>query len=162
MKTFKKIKLLLASLMLLTLIQCSNPLDQEIYGVLAATDGPASKELMEGLLEGVFVQFQYNGEQGRNQIYFAEFSSDHIYNEIGGLYRQSSPIINWDWDASHPWFSDNFWGKPYRAIANANLYLEIVETSELSDDEKKLGIPKHVLQELLLMLPYLICLVLYL
>ena len=93
---------------------------------------------MEGLLNGVYAQFQFNGVQGRNFIYFSEFSGDLLYNERGGLSRVTSFVQNWNWDSTNPnWFEFDFWRKPYEAIRNANFFLEVVDDSELSNERKR-------------------------
>lgn len=119
-------------------VQCTEPLKNEVYGEYSNIDGPASKGFMQGLLTGVYSEFQFNGEQGRDFIYFSDFTGDHIYNERGGLSRVTAYLLNWNWDAQNPsWFRDDFWKKPYAAIRNANFFLEVVGNSKLSAEEKK-------------------------
>lgn len=139
MKKYIVLKLSIMLFIVATCMQCSEPLKTEVYGEYSVLDGPASKGFMEGLLNGVYAEFQFNGVQGRDFFYFSDFSGDHLYNERGGLSRVTAFVLNWNWDAQNPsWFRDDFWVKPYAAIRNANFFLEVVENSELTDDEKKL------------------------
>ncbi len=139
MKRFYKIiKISLMVFLGLTLTHCEDPLKTEIFGEFAPTNGPASEGFMEGLLNGVYAEFQLNGATGRDFIYFSDFSGDHLWNERGGLSRVTAFVLNWNWDSQNPsWFRNGFWSQPYQAIRNANAFLEVVDNSELSDDQKK-------------------------
>ncbi|MBU3028397.1 RagB/SusD family nutrient uptake outer membrane protein [Zobellia galactanivorans] len=137
MKKFINIKLGILTILGLMCTQCEDPLKTEVYGEYSLVDGPASKGFMDGLLNGVYAEFQFNGVQGRDFFYFSDFSGDHLYNERGGLSRVTAFVQNWNWDAQNPsWFRDDFWTKPYAAIRNANFFLEVVDNSELSAEEK--------------------------
>lgn len=137
MKQFNIIRTYILIFLGITCIQCEEPLKTEVFGEFTPIDGPASEGFMRGLLDGVYSEFQFNGADGRNFIYFGDFSGDHLWNERGGLSRVTAFVLNWNWDAQNPsWFRSNFWSKPYRAIRNANFFLEVVEDSKLSDEEK--------------------------
>ncbi|MEL7006385.1 MAG: RagB/SusD family nutrient uptake outer membrane protein, partial [Bacteroidota bacterium] len=122
----------------LTMTNCSNGIETEVFGEITASEGgAASASTVNGLLDGVYAEMTLGTSPGLHFIYTAEFSADHVWNERGGLSNSSVFFLNWNWDAQNPsWIRTSLWAKPYRTIRNANFLLEIIDGADVPDADK--------------------------
>jgi hypothetical protein len=134
-KVINYISQLFLLIVLIGLVSCD--LEPEFYTEYDL-EGNVDQKTLDGLMYGAYDSYQFNGAAGRNLVYAGDYSGDHIWNERGGLALQSVYFKDFNWDEQNPsWFVNDFFGKPYQAIADVNGILDIIETANVDDDIKK-------------------------
>lgn len=79
-----------------------------------------------------------NPSSSRWYINTSEVTTDVGYNTAGGEGLTLVQLINFTWDASLGILSSEVWAPHYRAIRDANLVLEYLPETDLSDETRKL------------------------
>jgi starch-binding outer membrane protein, SusD/RagB family len=82
--------------------------------------------------------FMQNPTPSRNVINVSEVSSDIGFNSGGAENLFLQQLINFTWDASLGTFQADVWAPTYRAIRDANIVLENIESVNTSEANKKL------------------------
>jgi len=127
--------------MTMILISCHDDiLETKIYDEFSFTGDSFNERTAEKLMSGIYANYQMNGEPGRNLIYANDFSGDHMYNEWGGLAKETTYMKNFNWTAQAPsvWLYEHFYQQPYAAIRDVNGLLEVIDNADMSEEKIEL------------------------
>lgn len=118
-----------------SLIGCKKFLTETPPSELDAKNFLTSEQGISALLNSVYSSANFGD---KDMMTVTEWSTD-INLERGGVEeRDASVIMNYTLDGNVDRMNSNLWYVPYTAIRNANIFLDNVDNSELSDDKKKL------------------------
>lgn len=131
----KPINILLIILLAGTsLMSCKKFLEENPPSELDATKLMSTEEGILSVLNSVYAVANMNN---KDMITVTEWSTD-INLERGGVEeRDASVISNFTLDANVARLNSNLWDIPYRAIRNANIFLDNIDQAPLSDADKK-------------------------
>ncbi|MDT0677894.1 RagB/SusD family nutrient uptake outer membrane protein [Autumnicola musiva] len=73
----------------------------------------------------------------KNEILVNEITTDMSYVRIGAVERELTPFLNFNWDASDPFFQAPIWNTRYQAIRDANTVLENIENTSIEASEQQ-------------------------
>ena len=112
---------------------CDSVLDAEVHSQLAPGNYLRTERGIVSTLQAAYAQVAFISGQWINNI--SDWHTDIAWETGGGINRTAVPIINYTWDSSS--FAPHY-SKRYTAIRDANIILENVEASEVSDAQKEL------------------------
>ena len=122
----------------LSISSCTGFLDEEMFSQLAPTNYLKTKEgLTSVLYEGYAKAANMNSN---NSIYVLgpqEFSTDILYQSGDNVEATIKNHRDFNWDPTMDFLIQN-WDSPYQCIRDANIVLENLDDSNLSDVDKKL------------------------
>lgn len=117
---------------------CNDFLKEEVYSQLSPTNYLKTKEgLTSVLYEGYAKAANMNSN---NSIYVLgpqEFATDVLYQSGDNVEATIRNFRDFNWDPTMDFLIQN-WDSPYQCIRNANIVLENIQASNLSDEERKL------------------------
>ena len=130
-------KKIIYSLLLLNLLACNNPLEEEVYSSFGPNNFFNTAEDAEALLNSAYALEQKQGTDGfRNIFVMAEVTTDLLIIREGGLRGLAQPFEDFTWNASHEFF-DTAWTRYYSAIYRANLVIDNVDAIDFDAERKK-------------------------
>lgn len=117
---------------------CNDFLKEEVYSQLSPTNYLKTKEgLTSVLYEGYAKAANMNSN---NSIYVLgpqEFATDVLYQSGDNVEATIRNFRDFNWDPTMDFLIQN-WDSPYQCVRNANIVLENIAASNLSDEERKL------------------------
>ncbi|GAA3515275.1 RagB/SusD family nutrient uptake outer membrane protein [Aquimarina addita] len=125
----------LSILSIMTLISCSDALEEETFSVLGPTNFYNSAEDAEALLNGVYTASQGYRDISRDYLTINEMTTDILIERGGGINANTQPIEDFIWPTTHPYF-DFFWGRYYVAIYRANVTIEQVPNIDMDEERR--------------------------
>lgn len=136
MKTLNILKYKALLLLLLVSAACSDALEEEVFSQLAPGNFLTTQEGIKSVLDAAYAEGYLNGYSHHSVRNIEEWCTDIEWETGGGENRTAVLMINFTWDASVGWMYGDMWQKPYRAIRNANVVLDNIEMTEMSDAER--------------------------
>lgn len=130
-------KKLLYIILLLNLVSCSNPLEEQVYSAFGPNNFFKTVDDAEALLNSAYALEQKQGSDGfRNIMVMAEVTTDLLIIREGGLRGLAQPLEDFTWNASHEFF-DTGWTRYYSGIYRANLVIDNVPNIDFDAERKK-------------------------
>ncbi|TDB62733.1 RagB/SusD family nutrient uptake outer membrane protein [Arundinibacter roseus] len=127
MKTIHKFSLILALFVCCLLpTACQDFLAEDVYTQYAPQDFLQSEDGIKKVLVGAYSRLQINGGMREDQFTLSEFPTDMTLTSGGQFEKDALPFINFQWDASSPFFR-SIWVPLYTAVRNANVLLENID-----------------------------------
>ncbi len=111
---------------LLVLSGCTEFLEEEVYTQYAPEEFLNNEDGIQKVLIGAYSQLQVQSGMREDQFTLSEFPTDITLESGGQFEKDALPFINFQWDASSPFFL-NIWARMYRAIRNANVLLDNID-----------------------------------
>ncbi len=115
---------------------CKKLLDEQVYSQLGPSNFYNNADDAEALLNGVYTEAQGYRDLVRDRLAFNAMTTDIFWETGGSINTQCQPMIDFTWDATHPWLH-GFWNRAYSDIHRANLVLDRVPAIEMNEDRKK-------------------------
>lgn len=116
---------------------CSDLLDEELFSQMAPENFLTTQEGIKSTLDAAYAEGYQNGYSHHSVRNIEEWCTDIEWETGGGENRTAVLMINFTWDASVDWMYGDMWLKPYRAIRNANVVLENVESADISEELRR-------------------------
>jgi hypothetical protein len=116
---------------------CEDALKEEVYSQLAPENFLTTEEGIQSVLFAAYAEQAIIGNRGNFIVHAEEWSTDIEWETGGGANRTATLFINFTWDPSTD-IIFNMWQPQYRAIRNANLVLENLENTSISEEAKSL------------------------
>lgn len=117
---------------------CEDYLEEEAYSELAPENFLTTPEGIESVLNSAFGAGFINGYDAHSVYDIQNWCTDIEWETAGGENSTAVQIINFNWGPSTTWINGVMWERPYRAIRNANILLENVDKTKISDETKAL------------------------
>jgi len=95
-----------------------------------------TQEGIKSVLDGAYAEGYLNGYSHHSVRNIEEWCTDIEWETGGGENRTAVLMINFTWDASVGWMYGDMWLKPYRAIRNANVVLENIANTNMTENER--------------------------
>ena len=121
----------------LMLFSCKKALDVTPPSEFAPGNVLSNEAGIKALLFSAYASWQ-NPTPSRFIINDSEVCTDMAFNTAGNENLQLSQLINFTWDASLGTFQADVWAPSYRSIRDANIVLDNMAATNMSDDKKKL------------------------
>ncbi|MNW92473.1 SusD family protein [compost metagenome] len=140
MKKIFKFSIIFCGLSVFSLSSCKDFLKEEVYNQLAPENYLKTKEGLTSLLYEAYAKAA--NMNSNNSIYVLgpqEFSTDILFQSGDSVEPTIKNYRDFNWDATLDFLIQN-WDPPYQSIRDANIVLENVPNSTLSDAERKLYI----------------------
>ena len=114
---------------------CKKLLDEQVYAQLGPSNFYNNADDAEALLNGVYTQAQGYRDLVRDRLAFNAMTTDIFWESGGSINTQCQPMIDFTWDATHPWLH-GFWNRAYADIYKANIVLDKVPAIPMNEDRK--------------------------
>lgn len=122
---------------ILFLASCTK-LQPKIYSNLTSDNAYSTKSDIEAALTGLYANVDgsggYNKYYNGYQVMTTDYGSDMGFSTAGG---DPTAMSTFTYNENNSYITAN-WQWPYKLIANANLLLSKIESSQISDQDKKL------------------------
>ncbi len=139
MKSINKIVLSAFVILSLLCVRCEGPLDPEVFSQTAPDNLFNSLPGVEGVLFGAYSWAAENhGNDLAQGITAPEAMTDIGFATAGAIANWLLNFQDFILDGSGSSLYDLYWNDPYRAIRNANIILENIESANIGDDDKVL------------------------
>lgn len=116
---------------------CKEALEVQPFGEFAPSNVLTSENGIKAVLYSAYSSFQ-NPQPTRILINISEVTTDMAFNSGGAENLYLTQYINFNWDPSMAQFQADVWAPAYRSIRDANLVLENVGNSNMSEAKQKL------------------------
>ncbi|GEM67888.1 membrane protein [Sphingobacterium mizutaii NBRC 14946 = DSM 11724] len=137
-RMFKTAKYLGFLALMLNLSSCKDFLKEEVYSQLAPENYLNTKEGLTSVLYEAYAKGA--NMNSNNSIYVLgpqEFSTDILYQSGDNVEATIKNYREFNWDPTMDFLIQN-WDSPYQCIRDANIILENIDKSNLTDAEKAL------------------------
>lgn len=122
-------------IVMLTLIGCEKPLNEEVYSKLGPSNFYKTTEDAEVLLNSAYAASQGLGNLERNMLAFGELQTDILIERQGGIFIQCQPIEDFKIDATHAWLASQ-WQRYYEAIFRSNTVIDHVPSIDMNEERR--------------------------
>lgn len=116
-------------------VKCHDDLKEEPFAQFAPEVILTSEKGLSSVLTAAYGESQFQMFAGATINYLGEGPTDIFLQTGGGQNINAQPLLDFTWDSQHPWIG-NMWYKSYRAIRDANLFLNNVEGVEFVENNK--------------------------
>lgn len=129
-------KIIVLLMLLFSFTACKKLLNEQVYSQLGPSNFYNNADDAEALLNGVYNQAQGYRDLVRDRLAFNAMTTDVFWETGGSINTQCQPMIDFTWDATHPWLH-GFWNRSYSDIHRANVVLDHVPAIQMNEDRKK-------------------------
>ncbi len=133
-----KYKLIIAIIVgAFTILGCEKVLDVTPPSEFAPGNVLTNEAGLKAVLFSAYAN-QQNPTPSRWLINNSAVTTDEGFDSGGGENLTLVQLINFTWDASLGTFRDDYWSPSYRCIRDANIIIDNIENTNMSDEKKKL------------------------
>lgn len=128
----------LASLLLaLSFGSCKKGLEEDNFSQLSTEDFLRTEAGIKALSVSAYSNAQFVAFPMNAKVDFAELPTEIMYQAGGGVAGNAAQLYNFTWEPTMAWFNDQGWNKPYRAIRDANVWLDNIDKASMTEAKRK-------------------------